>query len=180
MAYQPHRLRLSGAFIVERIVPIRRAQRDDRLLLQRLQKLIAAGKATTTRLLDTHAKNNAALFQYGRHPAAWIASVKQPQIILAKPVELFKQHPAFTDVGAVHRDRENQFSTAQKQAKHQLIGQGGALENGRRIGQQGSERHEVPMRIKRPSLAAALPLSEKRGQQGGGRAKPVPRHALFH
>jgi len=48
------------------------------------------------------------------------------------------------------------------------------------IGQQGSERDERPMKIKRPSLAAALPLSKKRGQQGGGRAKPVPRQALFH
>ena len=29
------------------------------------------------------------------------------------------------------------------------------------IGQQGRERHERPMKIKRPSLAAALPLSKK-------------------
>lgn len=57
-----------------------------------------------------------------------IASVKQQQIILAKPVELFEQHLAFTDVGAVQRGREHQFGTGQKQAKHQLIGQGGALD----------------------------------------------------
>lgn len=120
MAYQAHRLRLSGTFIVERIAPIRRAQRVDLLLQPRLQKLIDAGKASTANLLDMHSEINAALVQDDRHPVGRVSSVEQQDIILASPVELFEQHLALTDIVAVQRRQEHQFGIGQKQAKHQL------------------------------------------------------------
>lgn len=101
MSNQAYCLRGDWTFVVFGVAPVGCGQRDDLFHSVGAKEVAHAGEAGVARLLDAHAKADAALVQHGHPPAAWIAAVHQQQVAAVEQIEVLKQHLAFTLVDAV-------------------------------------------------------------------------------